>query len=68
MKLLYNKIWKTGDFPTGWTEATVIPILKPGKYPNEPKSYRPISLTTRRSSTEDFNTLLNPGRNSSWTY
>jgi hypothetical protein len=48
MKLLgvYNKIWKTGDFPTGWTEATVIPILKPGKDPNEPKSYHPISLTS----------------------
>jgi hypothetical protein len=27
MKLLgvYNEIWKTEDFPTGWTEATVIP-------------------------------------------
>jgi hypothetical protein len=48
MKLLgvYNKIWKTGDFSTGWTKATVIPILKPGKDPNEPKSYRSISLTS----------------------
>jgi hypothetical protein len=37
---------KTGDFPTGWKEATVIPILKPGKDPNKPKSYRSISLTS----------------------
>jgi hypothetical protein len=46
MKLLgvYNEIWKTGVFPTGWTEATVIPILKTGKDPNEPKNYLPISL------------------------
>jgi hypothetical protein len=35
MKLLgiYNELWKSEDFPTGWT--TVIPILKPGKDPNE---------------------------------
>jgi hypothetical protein len=57
-------MWKTGVLSTGWTEATVIPILKPGKDPNEPKSYRSILLTScmwwKRSSTEDFNTLLNP--------
>jgi hypothetical protein len=37
MKLLgvYNEIWKTEVFPTEWTEATVIPILKPGKDPNK---------------------------------
>jgi hypothetical protein len=48
MKLLevYNGIWRTGVFPTAWTEATVIPILKPGKDPNDPGSYRPISLTS----------------------
>ncbi|GBN95212.1 RNA-directed DNA polymerase from mobile element jockey [Araneus ventricosus] len=33
-----------GHFPTKWKTATVIPILKPGKDPTQPTSYRPISL------------------------
>jgi hypothetical protein len=35
---IYNKIWSTGEFPSKWTEVIVIPILKPGKDPNEPTS------------------------------
>jgi ribonuclease HI len=48
LKLLeiYNKIWEGDEFPESWTEATVIPILKPGKDPNQTNSYRPISLTS----------------------
>jgi hypothetical protein len=47
MKLLglFNNIWNAGKFLTEWTKATVIPILKPGKDPNEPESYRPTYLT-----------------------
>jgi hypothetical protein len=43
---IYNKIWSTEEFPCEWTEAIVIPILKPGKDPNEPTSYRQISLSS----------------------
>ncbi|GFX63677.1 RNase H domain-containing protein [Trichonephila clavipes] len=32
--------------PTQWQEAIVIPILKPGKDPKNPLSYRPIELTS----------------------
>jgi hypothetical protein len=39
---IYNKIRSTGEFPSEWTEFIVIP----GKDPNEPTSYRPISLTS----------------------
>jgi hypothetical protein len=48
LKLLkaYQRIWETGDFPANWTEAIVIPIPKPGKDPNKPDSYRPISLAS----------------------
>ena len=49
MKLLlniFNYIWKTGDFPQCWSEATVIPIPKPGKDHSDPNNYRPISLTS----------------------
>ena len=43
---IYNSIWQTGDFPECWSEATVIPIPKPGKDHSDPKNYRPISLTS----------------------
>jgi retron-type reverse transcriptase len=34
----------TGYFPDQWKVAQVILIPKPGKPPEDPKSYRPISL------------------------
>ncbi|GBN54258.1 RNA-directed DNA polymerase from mobile element jockey, partial [Araneus ventricosus] len=38
-----------GNFPTRWKTAVVIPILKPGKDPTLPASYRPISLLSSLS-------------------
>ncbi|GFW43774.1 probable RNA-directed DNA polymerase from transposon X-element [Trichonephila clavipes] len=43
---LFNRIWREQVYPTQWQEATVIPILKPGKDPKVPLSYRPIALTS----------------------
>ena len=43
---IFNKIWLTGEFPTSWSKAIVIPIPKPGKDPSDPGNYRPISLTS----------------------
>ena len=43
---LFNKIYSEGIFPESWTSSIVIPILKPGKDPKYPISYRPISLTS----------------------
>ena len=43
---IYNHIWRAGDFPQCWSEATVIPIPKPGKDHSDPNNYRPISLTS----------------------
>lgn len=42
--LLYNAVLRLGYFPDQWKIAQIILILKPGKDPVEPKSYRPISL------------------------
>ncbi|GFS90849.1 probable RNA-directed DNA polymerase from transposon X-element [Trichonephila clavipes] len=43
---LFNRIWREQVYPTEWQEAIVIPILKPGKDPKNPLSYRPIALTS----------------------
>jgi len=43
---VYNQLWKEGDFPEEWRKANVIPIKKPGKDPEIPDSYRPVSLTS----------------------
>ena len=42
---IFNQSWATGTFPKPWREATMIPILKKGKYPKQAASYRPINLT-----------------------
>ncbi|GFU46479.1 probable RNA-directed DNA polymerase from transposon X-element [Trichonephila clavipes] len=43
---LFNRIWREQVYPTPWQEAIVIPILRPGKDPKNPLSYRPIALTS----------------------
>ncbi|KAG5871268.1 hypothetical protein JTB14_024338 [Gonioctena quinquepunctata] len=43
---IFNKIWSSGIYPQAWRQAIVIPILKSGKDPRTPNSYRPISLTS----------------------
>lgn len=41
---IFNRCLELGYFPVQWKVAKVIPILKPGKDPTNPKSFRPISL------------------------
>ena len=41
--LIFNAILLTHHFPTAWKHARVISILKRGKDPTLPSSYRPIS-------------------------
>ena len=42
----FNKIWQTGQIPSSWQEATIIPVPKPGKDHSNPTNYRPIALTS----------------------
>lgn len=41
-----NKLWTTRAFVKDWRRAISIPVLKPGKDPTSPLSYRPIQLTS----------------------
>ncbi|KAK2724008.1 hypothetical protein QYM36_002373 [Artemia franciscana] len=41
---LFNKSLNEGVVPQIWKHAIIHPILKPGKDPKDPASYRPISL------------------------
>jgi hypothetical protein len=41
---IVNACLNIAYFPKTWKKASVIPILKPGKDPSNPSSYRPISL------------------------
>ena len=43
---IFNKICISGDFPSDWRKAIIIPIPKPGKDPTNPTNYRPIALTS----------------------
>ena len=43
---LFNKVWEEGKIPTGWKEAVIVPIRKPGKDASNPSNYRPIALTS----------------------
>ncbi|UYV64603.1 hypothetical protein LAZ67_3001280 [Cordylochernes scorpioides] len=43
---IFNNSWKTGKLPQDWKTATIIPIKKLEKSADDPKNYRPISLTS----------------------
>jgi hypothetical protein len=40
---IFNDVWTTGRFAPSWSEATVIPIPKPGKVPTSADNYIPIA-------------------------
>ncbi|CAH2208082.1 jg18039, partial [Pararge aegeria aegeria] len=43
---LINSFFESGIVPNSWKTQLVIPLLKPGKNPSEPNSYRPIALSS----------------------
>ena len=42
----FNQMWEAGKLPSEWKKEIKLPLLKPGKDPNLPQSYRPISLSS----------------------
>ena len=43
---LYNKVWAGEQIPKKWRTAVIKPLLKEGKDPKSPGSFRPIALTS----------------------
>ena len=43
---LYNKVWMGEQIPQRWRTAVIKPLLKEGKDPKSPGSFRPIALTS----------------------
>lgn len=43
---LFNCLFRYSHVPSQWKQAIVVPLLKNGKPPSEPGSYRPVSLTS----------------------
>jgi len=54
---VFNDFRVTGNFPSSWSEVTVISIPKPGKDLTDPGNYRPIALTSCLCKT--FERLVN---------
>ena len=42
----FNEILASGKIPNEWKKFTIIPILKPNKFPGIAHNYRPIALTS----------------------
>ena len=43
---IFNRIWISEEFPSSWRMGLVLSFLKQGKPPEDPRSYRPITLTS----------------------
>ena len=43
---ILNDIWTHDNLPASWHQPNVVPLLKAGKNPTDPSSYRPIALTS----------------------
>jgi len=43
---IYNAALRLSYFPTTWKSSVIVTVLKPGKPPEQPSSYWPISLLT----------------------
>ena len=41
---IFNRSMADGEIPQRWKNSIVVPLLKPGKTPDESSSYRPVSL------------------------
>lgn len=57
LTIILNNALNFGYFPTAWKKDKVIALLKKGKPPNNPTSYRPISLLSNLGKL--FETIIN---------
>lgn len=57
LTILFNNAINHSCFPGLWKNSKVLPVLKKGKCPTDPSSYRPISLTP--SISKVFESVIN---------
>ncbi|KFV20251.1 Putative 115 kDa protein in type-1 retrotransposable element R1DM, partial [Tauraco erythrolophus] len=43
--IIFERSWRSGEFPTDWKRANVTPIFEKGTK-DKPGNYRPVSLTS----------------------
>lgn len=57
---LFQICFETATIPSAWKNATLLPLLKPGKPPDNPDSYRPIALASCTLKTLEKNYSQTP--------
>ena len=53
LALMATQMFSTGRVPNIWKRAIVVPLLKPGKPPDDATSYRPVSLLSPIARTSE---------------